>query len=138
MNRIMEGIKQNLSYINRKGSNNITARFLFSENFIGFNGHFPGKPVLPGFCKIQAVLLILQEVHKKKVILKEIIMAKFFSPVSWGEELIFECKESNTENDITEVHANISSKGKKIAKLHLKVTFEPLNPELNKVNINNR
>ena len=124
MNIIMQKIKHYLSDISEKDSNNITARFLFPEEFVGFEGHFPGKPILPGFCKIQAVLVILQEWRKKNVRLKEIVLAKFFSPVSCGEELIFECTESNTDNEVTEIHAYITSKGQKIATLKLKVTFE--------------
>ncbi|MCJ7615071.1 MAG: hypothetical protein MUO43_00835 [Desulfobacterales bacterium] len=124
MNIIMQEIKQYLSDITEKDSNNVSARFLFPEKFIGFQGHFSEKPVLPGFCKIQAVLIILQEWHKKNVRLKEIVLAKFFSPVSCGEELIFECAETKGNNEESEIHAYISSKGKKIAILDLKVTFK--------------
>lgn len=54
MNIIMQEIKQYMSDITEKDSNNVSARFLFPEEFIGFQGHFPEKAVLPGFCKIQA------------------------------------------------------------------------------------
>ena len=124
MNIIMQEIKQYLSDITEKDSNNVSARFLFPEEFIGFQGHFSEKPVLPGFCKIQAVLIILQEWRKKNVRLKEIVLAKFFSPVSCGEELIFECTETKGNNEESEIHVYISSKGKKIAILDLKVTFK--------------
>ena len=127
MNIIMQKIKHYLSDISEKDSNNITARFLFPEEFVGFEGHFPGKPILPGFCKIQAVLVILQEWRKKNVRLKEIVLAKFFSPVSCGEELIFECTETKRDNEESEIYAYVTGKGKKIAILDLKVTFEPKN-----------
>ena len=122
MNIIMQEIKQYMSDITEKDSNNVSARFLFPEEFICFQGHFPEKPVLPGFCKIQAVLVILQEWRKKNIKLKEIVLAKFFSPVSCGEELIFECTETKGDNEESEIHAYVTSKGKKIAILKLKVT----------------
>jgi 3-hydroxyacyl-[acyl-carrier-protein] dehydratase len=128
MNRIMQEIKQYLSDITEKDSNNVSARFLFPEEFIGFQGHFPEKPVLPGFCKIQAVLVILQEWRKKNVKLKEIVTAKFFSPVSCGEELIFECTETKKDNEKSEIHAYVTSKGKKIAILDLKIITQVSHP----------
>lgn len=130
MNSIMQEIKHYLSDINEKDSNNVSARFLFPEKFIGFQGHFPEKTVLPGFCKIQAVLVVLQEWGKKNVTLKEIVMAKFFSPVSCEEELIFDCTETKRDNEDSEIHAYVTSKGKKIAILDLKVTFEDNNKKI--------
>jgi hypothetical protein len=34
-------------------------------------------------------------------------MAKFFSPVSCGEELIFECTETKRDNEESEIHAYV-------------------------------
>ena len=124
MNIIVQEIKQCMSDITEKDSNNISARFLFPGEFTGFQGHFPEKPVLPGFCKIQTVLVILQKWRKKNVRLKEIVLAKFFSPVSCGEELIFECTEAKIDNEESMIHAYVTSKGKKIATLDLKVAFK--------------
>jgi len=65
----------------------------------------------------------LQKWRKKNVKLKEIVTAKFFSPVSCGEELIFECTETKKDNEKSEIHAYVTSKGKKIAILDLKVSY---------------
>ena len=102
----------------------VTARFLFSDGFIGFQGHFPGRPVLPGVCKIQAVMVIMQTWYKRKIKLKEIISAKFFSTVTCREELVFECREHAENNNEFIVKALVTSGCKKIAEIKLKMGFE--------------
>ena len=124
MNVLVQEIKQCMSHLTETGEGKVTARFTFPEDFIGFQGHFPGRPVLPAVCKIQAVMVILQTRHKKKVRLKEIVLAKFFSPVSCREELVFECQEQMESSKEVMVKALITSKGKKIAKLQLRVSLE--------------
>ncbi|MCK4389438.1 MAG: hypothetical protein KAV83_04270 [Desulfobacterales bacterium] len=124
MNVLVQEIKQCMSHLTETDEGKVTARFVFPEDFIGFQGHFPGRPVLPGVCKIQAVVVILETWLKKRVRLKEIILAKFFSPVSCGEELFFECLEQMESGKEAIVKALITSKGKKIAKLQLRVSLE--------------
>ena len=58
----------------------LTASFLFPEDFIGFQGHFPGNKILPGVCQIQCVISMLEKWKKKNIVLREIVLAKFFSP----------------------------------------------------------
>ncbi|MDM8526314.1 hypothetical protein QUF80_23290 [Desulfococcaceae bacterium HSG8] len=122
MSRMTNEIRQYMSDLTETAGGNLTARFLFPSDFIGFQGHFPGNPVLPGICKIQAVLVILQERYKKTTIrLKEIVQAKFLSPVSCGEELAFECRETKRSDREMFVKALISSNDKKIAELKLRL-----------------
>lgn len=59
----------------------LTARFMFPPEFIGFQGHFPAKKVLPGVCQIQCALSMLEKFHNKHAILKEIVLAKYMAPV---------------------------------------------------------
>ncbi len=102
----------------------VYARFLFPAEFIGFRGHFPGKPVLPGVCKIQAVIVMLQAWEKKDIRLKEIVSAKFLSPVSPEEELVFNYRKQTESNSEALIKALVTSKNKKVAKLQLRVGFK--------------
>jgi 3-hydroxyacyl-[acyl-carrier-protein] dehydratase len=102
----------------------LRAHFLFPKGFIGFQGHFPDKPVLPGVCKVQAVITMLGAWHKRGVGLKEIVLAKFFVPVSYGERLTFECQEHKRNSEEILVKALVTRQGKKVAELQLKVIFE--------------
>ena len=123
MSGVIQQIKRCMSELTQTSGGKITARFTFPPEFIGFQGHFHDKPVLPGVCKIQAVMVILREKNKKKVHLQEIVFAKFLSPVSCGEELVIECFEQDKNNEVSTVKASVTSKGKKIAELQLKVRY---------------
>ena len=45
--------------------------FSFPKDFIGFKGHFPNNPILPGICIIKAFLVQLKVWKEKTVHLKE-------------------------------------------------------------------
>ena len=124
MNILVREIRECMSDLTETEEGKLTARFVFPEDFIGFQGHFPDRPVLPGVCEIQAVVVILEAWHKKKVRLKQIVLAKFFLPVSCGEELVFDCQEQMENSKEAIIKALITSKGKKIAKLQLRVSVE--------------
>ena len=102
----------------------VTARFLFPAKFIGFQGHFPGKPVLPGVCNIQAVIVMLQAWEEMDIGLKEIVSVKFLSPVSHGEEIVFNYRNQTKSNGEALIKASVISKDKKVAELQLRVSFK--------------
>lgn len=57
------------------------ASFLFPPEFIAFQGHFPGRAILPGACQVQCLLSMLEEFAGKNLALKEIVLAKYITPV---------------------------------------------------------
>ncbi len=125
MNTLLREIKNSISNLEESGEN-IKARFLFPPDFTGFKGHFPGRPVLPGVCKIQAVIAMLEIWHQKRICIKEISMAKFFAPVFDNQEIVV------TTNKITglpetaggiKIKASVTSNGKKISDLQLILSF---------------
>lgn len=123
MSVIKQEIRQCMSGLNKIADGRVAARFLFPASFTGFKGHFPGKPVLPGVCEIQAVIVISEELHKKEGRLKKIVLAKFFNPVSPDEEMFFEYSESMKMDKKALVKVSVSGKDKKIAKFELKISF---------------
>jgi 3-hydroxyacyl-[acyl-carrier-protein] dehydratase len=123
MSRLKKEIKSFMSELRSDGQE-LTARFSFSQEFIGFKGHFPGKPVLPGVCKIQAILCMLQEASQKTPQLKEIVSAKFFTPVTCNEEIVCTVRQESEGSEETRVLALITNRDKKIAEIKLKVVFE--------------
>ena len=108
----------------RNNGKELTAHFCFPDGFLGFQGHFPGNPVLPGVCKIQAVMCCLEAANKKIPKLKEIILAKFFAPVTSNEEIVFTLRQEPQNNDEALVKASVLNQDKKIAEIHLRVAFE--------------
>lgn len=124
MNKLIQEIKQCMSDLVETKKGEVYARFLFPPEFIGFQGHFPKKPILPGVCKIQAVIAMLQAFEKRDIRLKEIVLAKFLLPVSHGEELVFNYRKQTESNSEALIKASVTGKGKKIAELQLRVSFK--------------
>ncbi len=108
----------------RDDGQELTAHFCFSQEFIGFKGPFPGKPVLPGVCKSQAILCMLEVATQKTPQLKEIASAKFFTPVTCNEEIVCTVRQVSEGSEETRVLALITKRDKKIAEIKLKVVFE--------------
>ena len=109
---------------NAKGA--VTARFVFPSHFTGFKGHFPDSPIVPGVCKIQALLVMVETFYGRGFRLQEIVQAKFFLPVSCDEEMVF-CFSKGTPNEnTTTIKATVSSNDKKVAKLEVKGVFESI------------
>ena len=100
----------------------VTARFRFPEEFIGFQGHFPGKKVLPGVCEIQCALSLVEQARQKSVELKEITLAKYFAPVSPGEEIFCVVSDVADSGEFT-CKAVITKGETKVAELKLKVAL---------------
>jgi len=121
MSKLLKEIKSSLQAIELISELKTSARFCFGKKFIGFKGHFPNKPILPGVCKIRAALLVLDERKHKNARLTEIILAKFFTPVTINQELIFNLEEHPKNSVESTVTVKISSADKKIAELQLRV-----------------
>ena len=120
----MRGIKDCMSDLQSTPDGSaLSADFTFPADFLGFKGHFPGRPILPGVCEIQAVLLMLEESKKKNVLLKEIVQLKFFAPVACGEKISFKLEEKLELNGEFSVKAMVTGKDKKIAEIHLRVSI---------------
>jgi 3-hydroxymyristoyl/3-hydroxydecanoyl-(acyl carrier protein) dehydratase len=123
MSKLRQEIKSSMQTIEQVGDLKISARFCFAKKFIGFKGHFPNKPILPGVCKIQAALLALEEHKHKNVRLSEIILAKFFAPVTFNQELVFNLEEHPKNNSESTITVKVSCEDKKIAELQLRVNI---------------
>jgi len=100
-----------------------TSHFVFPEDFIGFQGHFPAKKILPGVSQIQCALSTLEKANKKAVALKEILLAKYLAPIAPGEEVTCVCGEIQEKDGDHTVKAVISRDNTKISELKLRVRF---------------
>ena len=123
MSKLMRSIRECMSDLKSEKENILSASFIFPADFLGFKGHFPGRPIFPGVCKIQAILLMLEESKKKNVLLKEIIQAKFFFPVSCNEKITFNLEEKLEPNGEVSVRSIVTGKDKKIAEVNLRVAI---------------
>lgn len=57
------------------------AEFVFHDTFTGFEGHFPGNPLVPGIAQIYAAQITAESAAGRKTRLKEMARCKFTRPV---------------------------------------------------------
>lgn len=98
------------------------ARFLFPAEFIGFQGHFPAKSILPGACQIQCLLTLLERLSGKALALKEIVLAKYTTPVFPGEVISCDLGETpDFSGRETTVKAFVYRSGERVSELRVRV-----------------
>jgi len=105
------------------GDGNPMAGFRFPADFVGFQGHFPGKSILPGACQLQCLLSLLERVGGKALALKEIVLAKYISPVLPEQEI--SCVLAETPDFSAEeltVRAFIFRGVEKVAEMRVRVS----------------
>lgn len=77
-----------------------SASFLIGADFPGFNGHFDGNPVLPGVCCIQTVIFLIEKWLGRRVVLDEVVSAKFLAVVAPDAELTVTCSKKSGVDDL--------------------------------------
>lgn len=73
------------------GDRAASARLRFPADFIGFQGHFPGSPVLPGVCLVVAGVALAEEVAGHTLRLEGLRRAKFLSPIVADDAVSISC-----------------------------------------------
>lgn len=121
MNVLARELRSCLSGLTVGTAGQYTAAFRFPPGFPGFAGHFPGNPILPGVCMVQAALVLIGARNQVPVSLKRIVSAKWFAPVRPGAELLFACREQRDQLVETTVRIRIACGDEKVADLHLQV-----------------
>jgi hypothetical protein len=106
----------------------LVGRFVFPPDYLGFAGHFPGNPVLPGVCMVQAAMVMQAAWHRAPMTLESVGSAKWFAPVKPGMELTFEAEAPHpgpAERPGALIKTRISCQGERVAELVLRVTRLP-------------
>ena len=96
------------------------AAFRFPPDFPGFQGHFPGNPVLPAVCMIRAAVALLGRWVAHDLRIVEVVSAKFFTSAGPGERLQFACSRRSPEPDRTVYGVTVRSE-RKVADLQLRL-----------------
>jgi 3-hydroxyacyl-[acyl-carrier-protein] dehydratase len=102
-----------------------TLTFSYPESFTGFQGHFPGDPILPGVCVLQSLRIGLEQAWRAPLRLVEIIDARFLSPTKPGDELLFNARESARDGGVFSVKTKVTRKGARVAELTVKLEQTP-------------
>ena len=94
MNKLRQAIVS--SAIGKKAedeTNVVTRRYRFKPNFIGFQGHFPGYPILPAFVQILTAITIIEEHQNCRLELATVEKAKFHLPLHPDREIEVKCTQ---------------------------------------------
>lgn len=102
----------------------VRATFTFAPDFVGFQGHFPGRPILPGVCEVQAALLLAEAHLLRPVRLREIERVRFTLPATCGERLDYHCSIKANPDGRTVLRALVRRGEVTIARLRLLVDVE--------------
>lgn len=106
---INEEIKE-LIEIRTTGENSLEFTISFPSSFPAFQGHFPGNSILPGIVQIMAVQAALEKKSGLRMVLHEIINAKYKAPVLPGEQingsLHFSLQKSSCEVSCSLLHGS--------------------------------
>ncbi|MCK5311848.1 MAG: hypothetical protein KAJ62_07055 [Desulfobacteraceae bacterium] len=97
---------------------NLTAQIKFNKNFIGFDGHFPNNPILPGIVIINVMIRMFELYKNQKYILSQIKQAKFIEPVS-AETVISFFIKTDADKDGIKLNGKVFKSEKIISKISL-------------------
>ena len=92
----------------------------FDPGFPGFDGHFPGNPIVPGVCLIAAARVFAEEVLGLPLEVAEIRQCRFRRPVQAGERAEVHLRIAEPEPGVRQVQASITVDGSPAAQLRLK------------------
>lgn len=124
MSEIARQTRSCLYDLSDAGGGELRARFVFPADYIGFRGHFPGRPILPAVCEIQAALAMLEAWKGRRVRLREIVLARFSAPVSCDEEVVCSCSVRMEDGDGAVLKVRLAKDSESVARFRLRVTFE--------------
>lgn len=103
-------------------SDSFQGTLCLNEDFVGYKGHFPDQPVLPGICMIDAVLLAAQEHLGRNLRIQTVKSAKFYSPARPGDRLTVE-GEVEGEDPEWRISGAITSGNGRVGKIRLITTI---------------
>ena len=123
MRKIKTEIEQCMTASEKNGPT-LTARFMFSPEFIGFQGHFPQQKVLPGACQIQCALTTIEKECGRGVTLHEIALAKFVAPVLPDQEICCSVGDCDDTGGEWTCRVRISRDETRVTELKLRVSLK--------------
>ena len=92
----------------------------FDPGFPGFDGHFPGNPIVPGVCLIAAARIFAEEVLGLPLEVTEIRQCRFRRPVQAGERAEVRLRIAEPEPCVRQIQASITVDGSPAAQMRLK------------------
>ncbi|MAF94763.1 MAG: hypothetical protein CMM60_03280 [Rhodospirillaceae bacterium] len=112
--QITDLVKNNLEYHDKT----LCTKIKFDKSFVGFSGHFPDNPVLPGVIMIKVMTVMYELFKEKKYRLAQIKQAKFIEPIL-NDAIVNFFITINSENDNIILQGKILKSEKIVSKISL-------------------
>ena len=103
----------------------VSLEFLYPPSFTGFQGHFPGDPILPGVCILQSLRMGLEEAWRIPLRLLEVGNAKFIVPTRPGDKLLYTVRESARDDVSVSTKTKVTRDGERVAEFSVKLELIP-------------
>jgi len=87
MSRLRREILHSALSATHPGDGNSRRAYRFDNAFIGFQGHFPGDPVLPAFVQVIAAQVSVEDHRGARLALRKLARARFSRIIRPGEEV---------------------------------------------------
>lgn len=116
--QLNRAIIESMVELDSRDKENPTASLVFANDFIGFDGHFPGVPILPGVIMLKCGLLLAELSLDQSLTLKTIKQAKFARTIFPEEIINFKLKIERNKHDI-KISATIDRQNEVCAKCTL-------------------
>jgi len=95
----------------------IQQSFCFPPDFVAFQGHFPGDPLLPAFLQVAMGQAVLEIAQQTPVILERLDKAKFRAPLHPDQTIRVDCRLAAT--DARQATVALTVTGRPAASFHL-------------------
>ncbi|MEO8582172.1 MAG: hypothetical protein ABI415_00170 [Flavitalea sp.] len=86
-----------------KTNQSVIAKFTINDSHKIFEGHFPGRPVVPGVCMMQMLKELLEHVIEKETRLLKAYFMKFLAIINPTENTPIQVELSYTYNEKDEI-----------------------------------
>ncbi len=117
MNGIDEWIR-GLLQTERVSAEEFEGTVCFPPEFPGFQGHFPGNPMLPGVCHIVLAQAAAERAAGRPLELVSLRRTKFVAPAVPGKTLKIHARFTRGDGGLTAVEAEVTGpEGERISKI---------------------
>ena len=93
------GLIRNFARLTIDPGQSVKAAICLPPDFVGFSGHFPGYPVLPGVAIVYAGLLLAEMCDEHRLDLAAVKRARFIKPIHPGSPVEVVLKRNENENE---------------------------------------
>ena len=128
--KVVNGMELNKAIVNNlyelnfaEDKSSVDVTLYFSDDFAGFDGHFPGVPLLPGILMLKTGVLISEIALGKALCVQKIKHAKFAKSIFPKQKVSLHINFKE-QNDTIQISAALSHKDDLCAKYSILTKFE--------------